>query len=80
MKDLPETSERRPRLRRTIILGTLCLTASTLGMMLSRPLAARFHSAATWLLPALAVGVLAILVSVALLILPRLSRNARGQP
>ena len=71
MRDEPEPSDRRPRLRRTIILGTLCLTASTLGMMLSRPLAARFHSFAPWILPALAVGVLAVLVSVALLVLPR---------
>jgi hypothetical protein len=78
MKDTPELAERRPRLRRTIILGTLCLTASTLGMMLSRPLAARFHSLAPWILPAVAVGVLAVIVSVALLVLPRLSRNARG--
>lgn len=75
MKNLSEGSDRRPRLRRTIILGTLCLTASTLGMMLSRPLAARFHSLAPWVLPAVAVGVLAVLVSVALLVLPRLSRT-----
>lgn len=77
MKNAPEATERRPRLRRTIILGTLCLTASTLGMMLSRPLAARFHSLPPWLLPALAVAVLAVLVSFALLVLPRLSRDSR---
>jgi hypothetical protein len=78
MMDSTEGSEQRPRLRRTIALGALCLTASTLGMMLARPLAARFHALAPWILPALAVAVLAVLVSLALLVLPRLSRNSRG--
>ena len=77
MKDAPEASAQRPRLRRTIILGVLCLTASALGMMLSRPLATRFHALAPWILPALAVGVLAVLVSLALLVLPRLARDSR---
>jgi hypothetical protein len=62
------------RLRRTIVLGTLCLTASALGMILARPIAARFQALAPWILPALAVSVLAILVIVALLVLPRLTR------
>ena len=77
MKDAPEASAQRPRLRRTIILGVLCLTASALGMMLSRPLATRLHALAPWILPALAVGVLAVLVSLALLVLPRLARDSR---
>ena len=62
------------RLHRTIILGALCLAASALGMILARPIAARFQTLAPWILPALAVSVLAILVIVALLVLPRLSR------
>jgi hypothetical protein len=62
------------RLRRSIVLGTLCVAASALGMILARPIAARFQAAAPWILPALAVSVLAILVIVALLVLPRLSR------
>jgi hypothetical protein len=62
------------RLRRTIVLGTLCVAASALGMILARPIAARFEALAPWVLPAVAVGVLAVLVSVALLVLPRLTR------
>ncbi len=72
--DPTKTSDPAPRLRRTIVLGTFCLAASALGMFLSRPLAARFQSLAPWILPALAVGVLAILVVLALLVLPRLTR------
>jgi hypothetical protein len=62
------------RLRRTIVLGTICVAVSALGMFLARPLAARFQSFAPWVLPAVAVGVLAILVILALLVLPRLTR------
>ncbi|HTC50796.1 MAG TPA: hypothetical protein VK700_02550 [Steroidobacteraceae bacterium] len=71
---LPETPDHPRRLRRTIVLGTLCVAASALGMLLARPLAASFHSVAPWILPALAVGVLAILVTLTLLVLPRLGK------
>jgi hypothetical protein len=63
------------RLRRTIVLGTICVAVSALGMILARPVAARFQALAPWVLPALAVGVLAVLVIVALLVLPRLARR-----
>jgi hypothetical protein len=44
-------------------------------MILARPVAARFQAFAPWVLPALAVGILAVLVIVALLVLPRLARR-----
>jgi hypothetical protein len=71
---VPEASDHPRRLRRTIVLGTVCLAVSALGMFLARPLAARFQTLAPWILPALAVGVLAILVILALLVLPRLTK------
>jgi|HubBroStandDraft_5_1064220.scaffolds.fasta_scaffold622873_2 hypothetical protein len=72
--DPPKASHQTPRLRRTIVLGTACVAASALGMFLARPLAARFQTLAPWILPAVAVGVLAILVILALLVLPRLTK------
>jgi hypothetical protein len=56
------------------VLGTVCVAVSALGMFLARPLAAHFQTLAPWILPAVAVAVLAILVILALLVLPRLSK------
>jgi uncharacterized membrane protein len=69
----PKSADSRPRLRRTIVLCVICLGASALGMMLARPIATQFHRTSPWLLPAIAVGVLVMLVILALLVLPRLT-------
>jgi hypothetical protein len=65
------SADSTPRLRRSIVLCSIFVTASALGMILARPIAAQFHGAPPWLLPAIAIGVLAILVVVTLLALPR---------
>jgi uncharacterized membrane protein len=70
-----KSAESTPRLRRTIVLCVICLGASALGMMLAHPIAAQFHRSAPWMLPAVAVGVLVILVIIALLVLPRLTAS-----
>ena len=62
------------RLRRTIALGAICLAVSALGMFLARPLAQHLQRLPPWVLPALAVAVLAVLVCVALLVLPGLGK------
>lgn len=67
------SNESKPRLRRTIFLCAIFVTASALGMMLARPIATQFLHSSPWVLPAIAVGVLMILVVIALLVLPRLS-------
>jgi uncharacterized membrane protein len=69
----PSSTDSTPRLRRTIVLCVICLCASALGMMLAHPIAAQFHRSSPWMLPAIAVGVLVVLVIVALLVLPRLT-------
>ncbi len=62
----------KPRLRRTIVVGSLCIAISALGMVVARPLAAHFLRSSPWVLPAIAVAVLSILVVAALVVLPRL--------
>jgi hypothetical protein len=73
MKRADSATPTVPRLRRSIVTCAIFVTASALGMFLARPIAGQFHSASPWILPAIAVGTLAILVLVALLVLPRLS-------
>ena len=67
----PDSAALRRRLRRTIILCAICVSASALGMLLARPVAAHFQSASPWVLPALGIAVLVILAATVLLILPR---------
>ncbi|HEX3990388.1 MAG TPA: hypothetical protein VHX39_04365 [Acetobacteraceae bacterium] len=71
--DEPRAADSKPRLRRTIVLCAIFVTASALGMVLARPVAAQFLHSSPWILPAIAVGMLLILVIVALLVLPRLT-------
>ncbi|HTV79319.1 MAG TPA: hypothetical protein VMF03_13750 [Steroidobacteraceae bacterium] len=75
--DDQEPPEKRHRLRRTIVLATVCLGASFLGMILAHPIAAHLRWSAPWVLPAIAVGVLVALVLVTLLVLPRIA-SRRG--
>jgi hypothetical protein len=67
-----QSADHRPRLRRAIVLCTICVGASALGMILAHPIAAQFRSASPWILPAIAVGVLLVLAVLALIVLPRL--------
>jgi hypothetical protein len=69
--------DRRPRLRRTIVLCILCVGASGLGLILARPIAAQFRMSSPWILPALAVGILTILVVVALIVLPMITARRK---
>jgi hypothetical protein len=72
-----KSANQTPRLRRTIVLGTVCVCASGLGLFLARPIAAQFRMSSPWILPAIAVGILTILVMIALIVLPRItSRRA----
>jgi hypothetical protein len=75
--DEKSSADSRPRLRRTIVLCAIFVGASALGMILARPIAARFLHSSPVLLPALAVGALLVLVMIALLVLPRLSMRRR---
>jgi hypothetical protein len=68
-----KSADQGPRLRRTIVLCTICVGASGLGMILAHPIAARFRMSSPWVLPAIAVGVLLVLVITALLMLPRIT-------
>ncbi len=67
----------RPRLRQAIVLCTVCVTVSALGMFFAHPIGAQFHMSASWVLPAIAVGILTILAIIALVVLPKMaSRRA----
>ena len=68
--EVPKSAESGPRLRRTILLCTICVGASGLGLILAHPIAAQFRMSSPWVLPAIAVGLLLLLVSIALLVLP----------
>ena len=73
----PKSHEQRPRLRRTIVLGTICVCVSGFGLFLARPIAGQFRMSSPWVLPAIAVGILTILAVVALIVLPKItSRRA----
>jgi Mg2+/Co2+ transporter CorB len=73
----PKSTDQTQRLRRTIVLGTICVCASGLGLILARPIAAQFRMSSPWILPAIAVGILTILVVIALIVLPKItSRRA----
>jgi hypothetical protein len=76
----PSPAASRRRLRRSIVLCVICVTASGLGMLLAHPIAAQFHSASPWILPAIAVGVLVMLLVVALLMLPGSAKPRRQPP
>jgi hypothetical protein len=65
------SGDQKPRLRQAIILCTVFVGASGLGLFLARPIAAQFRWSSPWVLPAIAVGVLLLLVTIALLVLPR---------
>jgi hypothetical protein len=72
-----KSNDQRPRLRRTIVLCTICVCASGFGLFLARPIAGHFRMFSPWVLPAIAVGVLTILAVVALIVLPMItSRRA----
>lgn len=71
--DERKSADQRPRLRRTIVLCTICVGASGLGLILAHPIAAQFRMSSPWVLPAIAAGVLLVLVTIALLVLPRIT-------
>jgi uncharacterized membrane protein len=71
--DERQPEDQRPRLRRTILLCAVCVGASGLGLILAQPIAAGLRMSSPWVLPALAAGVLLILVIIALLVLPRIT-------
>jgi len=65
------SGDQKPRLRQVIILCAVFVGTSGLGLFLARPIAAQFRWTSPWVLPAIAVGVLLVLVTIALLVLPR---------
>ncbi len=69
----PRRTERKPSLKRALVLGIISTAFGLLGMMLARPIATHFLHFSPWVLPAIAVGVLTVLVVGALLVLPRLA-------
>jgi membrane protein CcdC involved in cytochrome C biogenesis len=75
-----KSADQRPRLWRSIVLCTVFVSASGLGMFLARPLTAQFRTSSPWVLPAIIVGVLTILVIVALIVLPKITlRKKEGK-
>ena len=58
------------RPRRIIVLLSICDAAAVLGLILAYFLTGAFRSSVPWLLPSLVVGLIAILVLGALLVLP----------
>ncbi len=67
----PDSATSVHRLRRTILLCAICVSASALGMLLASPIAARFRGASAWVLPGIASAVLLLLVLGAFVVLPR---------
>jgi hypothetical protein len=67
------SADQGSRLRRSIILCTICVGASGLGLLLARPIAAQFRMSSPWVLPAIAVAVLTVVVALALIVLPKIT-------
>jgi zinc transporter ZupT len=65
-----------PRLRRGIWSALVVGCAGMLGAIAARPLVGAFRGSSPWLLPVIAAGTLVVLLLVALLILPRITRRA----
>jgi len=70
-------TESKARLWRTIAQCAIWVGISGLGIFFARPVAARFRMSSPWVLPAIAVGVLTVIVVVTLLVLPRLTARDR---
>ena len=62
--------------RRGIWSAIVTGCAGTLGYIAARPLFGAFHNSAPWLFPVVEVGALAVLVLVALVLLPWITRRA----
>lgn len=66
-----DSGKPRHHWRRIIVLIWICDAAAVLGLIAAYFLAHSFHSSAPWILPSLVVGLIAILVLGASLVLPR---------
>jgi zinc transporter ZupT len=64
------------RRRRGIWSAIVVGCAGMLGAIAARPLVGAFRGSSPWLLPVIAAGTLVVLLLVALLVLPRITRRA----
>jgi zinc transporter ZupT len=64
------------RLRRGIWGAIVAGCAGMLGAIAARPLVGAFRGSSPWLFPVIAAGTLLVVVLIALLVLPRISRRA----
>jgi zinc transporter ZupT len=64
-----------PRRRRGIWSAIIVGCTGMLGAIAARPLVGAFRGSSPWLLPVIAAGTLVVLLLIALLVLPRITRR-----